>query len=99
MHSNAEETNEGDFNRLRCSFYYYPIFIVISRRSGSPGSRTGSAGPGGNPQQVVVAQGSSVVTVTEEVKSKPRSRSLIRRASRKTKQQIRDAHADDCNIS
>lgn len=68
-------------------------------RSGSPGGRTGSAGPGGNPQQVVAAQGSSVVAVTEEVKSKPRSRSLIRRASRKTKQQIRDAHADDCNIS
>jgi len=68
-------------------------------RSGSPGGRTGSAGPGGNSQQVVAAQGSSVVSVTEEVKSKPRSRSLIRRTSRKTKQQIRDARADDCNIS
>ncbi|KAL0117984.1 hypothetical protein PUN28_008987 [Cardiocondyla obscurior] len=77
--------------RRRCSAYG-------SRRSGSP-SRTSSAGPGGNSQQVVAAQGSSVVTVTEEVKSKPRSRSLIRRTSRKTKQQIRDARADDCNIS
>ncbi|XP_030746810.1 GTP-binding protein Di-Ras2 [Sitophilus oryzae] len=31
--------------------------------------------------------------------SKPRSRSLIRRASRKTKQQIRDAQVDECNVS
>ncbi|KYN03450.1 PREDICTED: GTP-binding protein Di-Ras2 [Cyphomyrmex costatus] len=78
--------------RRRCSAYG-------SRRSGSPSGRTGSAGPGGNLQQVVAAQGPSVVSVTEEVKSKPRSRSLIRRTSRKTKQQIRDARADDCNIS
>ncbi|EAA09470.4 AGAP005248-PA [Anopheles gambiae str. PEST] len=34
-----------------------------------------------------------------EVKSKPRSRSLIRRSSRKTKQQIQNASgAEDCNI-
>ncbi|XP_066601797.1 GTP-binding protein Di-Ras2 [Prorops nasuta] len=86
-------TGEADDSglRRRCSAYG-------SRRSGSPSSRTGSAGSG-SPQQVVAAQGGSVVTVTEEVKSKPRSRSLIRRTSRKTKQQIRDAHADDCNIS
>ncbi|TGZ48594.1 Uncharacterized protein DBV15_11706 [Temnothorax longispinosus] len=76
--------------RRRCSAYG-------SRRPGSPNGRTGSAGPG-NSQQVVAAQGSSVV-VTEEVKSKPRSRSLIRRTSRKTKQQLRDARSDDCNIS
>ncbi|XP_066155292.1 GTP-binding protein Di-Ras1 [Euwallacea fornicatus] len=31
--------------------------------------------------------------------AKPRSRSLIRRASRKAKQQIRDAQVDDCNVS
>ncbi|XP_014207113.1 GTP-binding protein Rhes [Copidosoma floridanum] len=64
-------------------------------RSGSPSS----AGAPGSPKQVLAAQGSSVVAVAEEVKSKPRSRSLIRRHSRKTKQQIRDAHAEDCNIS
>ncbi|GJQ83297.1 hypothetical protein Trydic_g8888 [Trypoxylus dichotomus] len=36
-----------------------------------------------------------------ETRSKPRSRSLIRRASRKTKQQIRDAHngVEDCSVS
>ncbi|XP_043465685.1 GTP-binding protein Di-Ras2 [Leptopilina heterotoma] len=83
------ETDESGLRR-RCSAYG-------SRRSGSP-SKTGST-TSGSPQQVLAAQGSSVVTVVEEVKSKPRSRSLIRRASRKTKQQIRDAHSDDCNIS
>ncbi|KAH0553814.1 GTP-binding protein Di-Ras2 [Cotesia glomerata] len=77
--------------RRRCSAYG-------SRRSGSPNGRTGSAGSGPT-QQVLAAQGTSVVAVAEEVKSKPRSRSLIRRASRKTKQQIRESHADDCNIS
>lgn len=40
------------------------------------------------------AEGSQTLT-------KPRSRSLIRRASRKTKQQIRDAHngAEECIVS
>ncbi|XP_053973265.1 GTP-binding protein Di-Ras2 [Hylaeus anthracinus] len=90
--NNAGESDESGLRR-RCSAYG-------SRRSGSPHGRTGSAGGhGGNSQQTVAAQGSNVVAVTEETKSKPRSRSLIRRASRKTKQQIRDAHTDDCNIS
>lgn len=37
----------------------------------------------------------------QEPKAKPRSRSLIRRSSRKAKQQIRDAHnsAEDCIVS
>ncbi|XP_076682912.1 GTP-binding protein Di-Ras2 [Andrena cerasifolii] len=84
------DTEESGLRR-RCSAYG-------SRRSGSPHGRTGSAaGPGGNSQQTVAAQGSNVAP--EETKSKPRSRSLIRRASRKTKQQIRDARTDDCNIS
>ncbi|RLU14756.1 hypothetical protein DMN91_012643 [Ooceraea biroi] len=89
-----KENEEKSFNPLKLL-----IVILSFERSGSPGGRTGSAGPDGNSQQIVAAQGSSVVAVTEEVKSKPRSRSLIRRASRKTKQQIRDARADDCNIS
>ncbi|XP_046433633.1 GTP-binding protein Di-Ras2 isoform X2 [Neodiprion virginianus] len=94
--SPAGETTESGLRR-RCSAYG-------SRRSGSPSGRTGSAGagPGGQQQQqqqLLAAQGSTVVAIAEEVRSKPRSRSLIRRASRKTKQQIRDAHADDCNIS
>ncbi|XP_012274234.1 GTP-binding protein Di-Ras2 [Orussus abietinus] len=90
--------------RRRCSAYgsrrssdYFSNFDTL-QRSGSPGGRTGSAGSGSQ-QQLLAAQGTSVVAVAEEVKSKPRSRSLIRRASRKTKQQIRDAHSDDCNIS
>ncbi|XP_015587505.1 GTP-binding protein Di-Ras2 [Cephus cinctus] len=86
----AGEADDSGLKR-RCSAYG-------SRRSGSPGGRTGSAGSGSQ-QQLLQAQGSSVVTVVEETKSKPRSRSLIRRASKKTKQQIRDAHSDDCNIS
>ncbi|OXU25507.1 hypothetical protein TSAR_009325 [Trichomalopsis sarcophagae] len=85
------ETDESGLRR-RCSAYG-----SRSARPGSPG-RSGNGSPG-SPKQVLAAQGSSVVTVAEEVKSKPRSRSLIRRASRKTKQQIRDAHAEDCNIS
>ncbi|XP_034941687.1 GTP-binding protein Di-Ras2 isoform X2 [Chelonus insularis] len=85
----AGEIDETALRRRRSAY---------GHRSGSPGGRTDSAGPG-SPQQVLAAQGTSVVAVAEEVKSKPRSRSLIRRASRKTKQQIRDAHTDDCNIS
>ncbi|KAI4492053.1 hypothetical protein M0802_010061 [Mischocyttarus mexicanus] len=88
-------TGESDESglRRRCSAYG-------SRRSGSPGSRSGSAGSGSPQPQLVTNQNVNVVPVaTEEVKSKPRSRSLIRRASRKTKQQIRDSHAEDCNIS
>lgn len=33
-----------------------------------------------------------------EAKLKPRSRSLIRRSSRKTKQQIQNTNAEDCNV-
>ncbi|XP_046602037.1 GTP-binding protein Di-Ras2 isoform X1 [Neodiprion lecontei] len=97
--SPAGETTESGLRR-RCSAYGSRSFV---QRSGSPSGRTGSAGagPGGQQQQqqLLAAQGSTVVAIAEEVRSKPRSRSLIRRASRKTKQQIRDAHADDCNIS
>lgn len=64
-----------------------------SRRTASPapekvsgGSASGGSGGGESSSQNL---------------PKPRSRSLIRRASRKTKQQIRDAHngAEDCTIS
>lgn len=75
----------------------FGLCLSIHSRSDSP-SKTGSSSPG-SPQKVLAAQGSNVVAVSEEVRSKPRSRSLIRRASRKTKQQIRESHADDCNIS
>lgn len=85
------------FNFLQLNFMRN-FFFFFFQRSGSPNGRTGSAGSGPT-QQVLAAQGTSVVAVAEEVKSKPRSRSLIRRASRKTKQQIRESHADDCNIS
>lgn len=45
--------------------------------------------------------GSAESSNSLETRSKPRSRSLIRRASRKTKQQIRDAHngVEECTVS
>ncbi|XP_014235545.1 ras-like protein RAS2 isoform X1 [Trichogramma pretiosum] len=97
-------TGEADESSLRrrCSAYGSRSLLRsdkrwrLTTRPSSPG-RSGSSP--GSPKQVMAAQGSSFVAVAEEVKSKPRSRSLIRRASRKTKQQIRDSHAEDCNIS
>lgn len=49
----------------------------------------------------VTEAGTSSSTTPEPSRAKPRSRSLIRRSSRKTKQQIRDAHngIEDCNVS
>ncbi|XP_076282330.1 GTP-binding protein Di-Ras2 [Lasioglossum baleicum] len=89
--SHPGETDESGLRR-RCSAYG-------SRRSGSPHGRTAvTGGPGGNSHQTGTPQSSNAGN-EEVVKSKPRSRSLIRRASRKTKQQIRDTHTDDCNIS
>jgi hypothetical protein len=70
---------------------------MYSSRPKSP-ERSDSVSPI-NSKQIHGFQESSVIAVTEAIKSKPRSRSLIRRTSRKTKQQIREAHADDCNIS
>lgn len=60
------------------------------RRTGSPAlESTGSS---------VASSAEGAAGGIEVTRSKPRSRSLIRRSSRKTKQQMRDAH-DDCNIS
>uniref|UniRef100_A0A182QV90 Uncharacterized protein n=1 Tax=Anopheles farauti TaxID=69004 RepID=A0A182QV90_9DIPT len=62
-----------------------PAYLAASTSEGA--SSSGSTGLGG-------AAGSST-----DVKAKPRSRSLIRRSSRKTKQQIQNASgAEDCNI-
>lgn len=91
------ESDESGLRR-RCSAYGSRRSDRVGR-SGSPHGRTGSTGTVDNSQQVVAAQSSNIVSVNEETKSKPRSRSLIRRTSRKTKQQIRDTYTDDCNIS
>lgn len=40
-----------------------------------------------------------LISGSNTLEAKPRSRSLIRRASRKTKQQIRDAQVDECHVS
>ena len=45
------------------------------------------------------AKSSNKNSPEEEEKSKPRSRSLVRRNTRKTKQQIIDAQTDNCCIS
>ncbi|XP_067002035.1 GTP-binding protein Di-Ras2 [Anabrus simplex] len=59
------------------------------RRAGSPaGLEASSSTP--------TSEGSGGLEVA---KAKPRSRSLIRRSSRKAKQQMRDAHAEDCHVS
>ncbi|KDR14940.1 GTP-binding protein Di-Ras1 [Zootermopsis nevadensis] len=60
------------------------------RRTGSPASESMGASAAASTEG---ATGGLEVT-----RSKPRSRSLIRRSSRKTKQQMRDAH-DDCSVS
>lgn len=70
---------------------------AVATTSGSPG--TGTSGHGRDDHQVQQQQ--------VQERSKPRSRSLIRRCSRKTKQQIRDTTTggngcggvDDCNVS
>lgn len=59
-----------------------------SRRTKSPTERTVT--------DQTIAESSHTL---QEPRSKPRSRSLIRRSSRKAKQQIRDAQADDCTVS
>lgn len=60
------------------------------RRTGSPALESTGANAAASTEG---ATGGLEVT-----RSKPRSRSLIRRSSRKTKQQMRDAH-DDCSVS
>ncbi|XP_075225909.1 GTP-binding protein Di-Ras2 [Lycorma delicatula] len=68
-----------------------------TRRGGSPAG-TGSSNPSGATAE---ATSSPVTTPGGTNPPKPRSRSLIRRCSRKAKQQIRDAQGtgDDCNVS
>nr|CAD7437928.1 unnamed protein product [Timema bartmani]CAD7456556.1 unnamed protein product [Timema tahoe]CAD7589095.1 unnamed protein product [Timema genevievae] len=68
-----------------------------NRRGGSPAQDVCSGGAGHSSGG---GGGSSEGPVGLEVtRAKPRSRSLIRRSSRKAKQQMRDAHADDCHVS
>lgn len=66
------------------------------RRGQSPA--TGPSTSSANNSTDEAAGGSALVT-HEAAKAKPRSRSLIRRSSRKAKQQMRDAHPDECNVS
>ncbi|XP_046993598.1 GTP-binding protein Di-Ras1 [Schistocerca americana] len=86
----------------RRSSAYVSASKAAHRRGGSPAttapppcaSSAEAAGP---------ASGGAAGAASLEpggARAKPRSRSLIRRSSRKAKQQMRDAHgADDCNVS
>jgi hypothetical protein len=67
---------------------------VSASSKNKAGRRTGS--PATEPSAAASSEGAA--GGLEVTRSKPRSRSLIRRSSRKAKQQMRDAH-DDCNIS
>ncbi|XP_033251480.1 uncharacterized protein LOC117190536 [Drosophila miranda] len=57
----------------------------------------GAAGGSGDKKPSSLVDAVDVASTSAEAKLKPRSRSLIRRASRKTKQQINNA-SDDCNL-
>lgn len=68
--------------------------------SGSKGSRRTKSPTEKTVTDTALAESSGHNSL-QEPKSKPRSRSLIRRSSRKAKQQIRDAHnsGEDCIVS
>ncbi|EDW31430.1 GL11127 [Drosophila persimilis] len=72
---------------LRCS--------LNKNRMNSPA--LGAAGGSGDKKPSSLVDAVDVASTSAEAKLKPRSRSLIRRASRKTKQQINNA-SDDCNL-
>ncbi|KAL1518163.1 hypothetical protein ABEB36_001829 [Hypothenemus hampei] len=92
--SSATVLNETPLKR-RSSAY---ISNKGKKRADSPFlERTKSAGATAGAAEA--EGGTACLDVATPQQIKPRSRSLIRRSSRKAKQQIRDAHTDECNIS
>ncbi|XP_071440325.1 uncharacterized protein [Hetaerina americana] len=109
--SASGKANGGGGLKRRSSAY------VSASRGWSSASASSSPGPEGSGGAAVVLGGRrgaespsllSSSSATSETqgdsplsRSKPRSRSLIRRCSRKAKQQMREAHggANDCNVS
>ncbi|EDW89106.1 GTP-binding protein Di-Ras2 [Drosophila yakuba] len=88
------EAAPSGFKR-RSSAYVSASSSRNKNRMNSPA--LGGAGGSGDKKGSGLVDAVDVATTSAEAKLKPRSRSLIRRASRKTKQQINNA-SDDCNV-
>nr|NP_652315.2 uncharacterized protein Dmel_CG30158 [Drosophila melanogaster]AAF57410.3 uncharacterized protein Dmel_CG30158 [Drosophila melanogaster]AGV77140.1 FI21445p1 [Drosophila melanogaster] len=89
------EAAPSGFKR-RSSAYVSASSSRNKNRMNSP-ALGGAGGSGGDKKGSSLVDAVDVATTSAEAKLKPRSRSLIRRASRKTKQQINNA-SDDCNV-
>ena len=84
------DDSSGGLKRRSSAYVSASSKNKAGRRTGSPAvESTGTS---------AAASSEGATGGLEVTRSKPRSRSLIRRSSRKAKQQMRDAH-DDCNIS
>jgi hypothetical protein len=84
------DDSSGGLKRRSSAYVSASSKNKAGRRTGSPAlESTGTS---------AAASSEGATGGLEVSRSKPRSRSLIRRSSRKAKQQMRDAH-DDCNIS
>ncbi|KAH8316662.1 hypothetical protein KR067_012815 [Drosophila pandora] len=90
----AGEAAPSGFKR-RSSAYVSASSSRNKNRMNSPA--LGGAGGSGDKKGSGLVDAVDVASTSAEAKLKPRSRSLIRRASRKTKQQINNA-SDDCNV-
>ncbi|XP_026841809.1 GTP-binding protein Di-Ras2 [Drosophila persimilis] len=90
----AGEAAPSGFKR-RSSAYVSASSSRNKNRMNSPA--LGAAGGSGDKKPSSLVDAVDVASTSAEAKLKPRSRSLIRRASRKTKQQINNA-SDDCNL-
>ncbi|XP_043661865.1 GTP-binding protein Di-Ras2 [Drosophila teissieri] len=88
------EAAPSGFKR-RSSAYVSASSSRNKNRMNSPA--LGGASGSGDKKGSSLVDAVDVATTSAEAKLKPRSRSLIRRASRKTKQQINNA-SDDCNV-
>ncbi|EDW72366.1 GTP-binding protein Di-Ras2 [Drosophila tropicalis] len=88
----AGEAAPSGFKR-RSSAYVSASSSRNKNRMNSPSVSSGM----GDKKSSSLVDAVDVASTSAEAKLKPRSRSLIRRASRKTKQQINNA-SDDCNL-
>lgn len=84
------DDSSGGLKRRSSAYVSASSKNKAGRRTGSPALESTASS--------VASSAEGAAGGIEVTRSKPRSRSLIRRSSRKTKQQMRDAH-DDCNIS